>query len=358
MNHHRITTIDISTNTIIRILGVVAFIFLLLETWRILASVFLAIVIAAALEPSLRWLESHRIRRAVSVPAIYLVAFAGLAGVFYVILPGLFSEINTLSRDLPDKITSFLNTQTGEDESGGLAFIVPYVEDLLQSIQSKIGDLGGDVFVFITSIFGGVVSFFFTLVASFYLSLDRKEVERFLTEITPVSYRSHVSDLWSRIQKRLGHWLQAQFILAIFMGVSVFILLTILGSPYATTLGILAGFLEIIPFLGPLIAGVLILLFVSLGAGDPNIITGLIAVAVYVLFQQIEQNFILPTVMARVVGSNPLVILTSALIGAELLGFWGIIIAIPLVAVLGEVMRDFQSDESQTKVPQNSKPPP
>ena len=292
---HKITTIDISTSTIVRVLAIVAFIFILLKTWEILASVFLAIVIAAALEPSLRWLEGHKIRRIVSVPAIYIVAIGVFIGTFSVILPGLFSEINTLSLELPDKINSFIDSQVDRDASGeGLGLIASNVENILQNLEDTVGSLVGDISVFITAIFGGVVSLFFTIVASFYLSLDRREVERFLTDITPAAHRAYISDLWGRIQRRLGNWMQAQFIFAVFMGTSVFVMLTILGSDFALTLGILAGFLEIIPFLGPLIAALLILGLVSL---EQSIITGLIALAIYILFQQIKQYLIIPAIM-------------------------------------------------------------
>ncbi len=343
---NKLTTIDISTNTIARIIAITAFIFLLLQTWEILASIFLAIVIAAALEPSLRWLEEHKMRRIVSVPTIYLIAILIFVGTFYVILPGLFSEINTLSLELPDKINSSLDSQVDKNSHEKLGLVASNVENILQNLQDTVGSLVGDIAVFITTIFGGVVSLLFMIVASFYLSLDRREVERFLTDVTPVAHRDYISDLWGRIQKRLGNWLQAQFILAVFMGTSVFVMLTILDSSFALTLGILAGFLEIIPFLGPLIAAALIFGLISV---ETSIIAGLIALAAYIIFQQIEQNFILPTVMSRVIGSNPLVILTAALVGAELLGFWGVILAIPMVAVLGEIMRDFQVSSSVTK---------
>lgn len=327
--------IDIPTSTLLRIVAVIAAIFLVIEVWEIFASVFLAIVIAAALDPTLSWLEERKIRRIISVPIIYLLSFAITAGVFYAVVPGLFAEIETLSKDLPEKIDTFVE----DNLSGGLLgdFSLD-LDDALQNLEDNIGELSDNVFVFATTIFGGVVSLVFTIVASFYLALDRDEVRRFLMAVTPSTYHRSVGRLWTRIQKRLGYWMQAQFVIAIFMGVNVFILLTILGSPFALTLGLVAGFLEIIPFLGPLIAGALIF---GLLAVD-SLATGIIAVAVYILFQQIEQNVVIPTIMSRLVGSNPLVILVAALVGAELLGFWGVVLAVPFVAVLGEVLRDIR----------------
>ena len=335
MKGNQVTVIDISTATILRIVAFIALIFLLIEAWQIVASVFLAIVIAAALEPSLRWFESKKIKRIYSVPVIYLVAFALVVGTFYAVIPGLFFEIRDLSQDLPERIDSFVdNTFAGTVLEG----VIPNVQDMFSNVEDRLGGLGDNLFSFATTIFGGVVSMIFIVVASFWLCLDRREVNRFLTSFTPAVYRDYIGNLWGRIQRRLGHWMQAQFIIAVLMGVAVYVLLSILGSPYALTLGVVAGFLEVIPFIGPLIAGALILGLVAVD----SVVKGLIAVVIYVLFQQFEQNVIVPTIMSKVVGSNPLVILVAALIGAELLGFWGIVLAIPIVAVVSEILRDIK----------------
>lgn len=327
--------IDISTAALLRIIAVIGLVFLLIEAWQIIASVFLAIVISAALEPSLRWLETKNIKRIYSVPVIYLIAFGLIVGTFYAVIPGLFYEIGNLSQDLPERVDSFVdNTFAGTLFEG----VIPNVQDLFVNLEDRIGGLGENLFSFATTIFGGVVSLIFVVVASFWLCLDRREVHRFLTSFTPAAHRGYISNLWGRIQRRLGNWMQAQFIIAVFMGVSVFVLLTILGSPYALTLGVVAGFLEVIPFIGPLIAGGLILGLVALD----SVVKGIIAVSIYILFQQLEQNVVVPTIMSKVIGSNPLVILVAALIGAELLGFWGIVLAIPTVAVLSEILRDIK----------------
>lgn len=339
--HEPRTTIDISASTLLRVLAIVGLVVLFFAIWQILAGVFLAIVISAALEPTLRWLERHRVHRLISVPAIYLVASAMIAGIFYAIIPTLFAEVRILSQELPQRIDVFF-AELDSSTLGNFSVFVPSIEQTLVGLQGQLGAVGGDVLTFASSIFGGLVSFFFVVVISFYLSLERDAVQRFLTSFTPSDHREYVADLWRRIQRRLGRWLQAQFILAVFMGVSTFIILTVLGSPFALTLGILAGFLEIIPIIGPIVAATLMLGIVALD----SVVLALIAVAVYVLLQQVEQNLIIPAVMSRVVGLNPLIILVSVLVAAELAGMWGIVLAIPLVAILREIMRDVQQEEA------------
>lgn len=340
MTHEPHTTIDISAATLLRILAMAALVVLFLAIWQILAGVFLAIVISASLEPTLRWLERRHIHRYISVPVIYLVAGAMIAGIFYAVVPTLFAEVRTLSQELPQRVNVFFQELDGST-LGNFSVFVPSIEQTLVGLQGQLGAIGGDVLTFASSIFGGLVSFFFVVVISFYLSLEKDAVQHFLTSFTPADHREYIADLWRRIQRRLGRWLQAQFVLAVFMGVSSFIILTVLGSPFALTIGILAGFLEIIPLIGPIIAGALMLGIVSLD----SVVLGLIAVAIYILLQQIEQNLIIPAVMSRIVGLNPLIILVSVLVAAELAGMWGIVLAIPLVAVLREIIRDVQQEE-------------
>ena len=331
----QLKTIDVSTSTIFRVLTIFLLFSLFFKIWRIVASLFLSIVIAAALEPTLRWLEKYKIKRIISVPLLYLLAMGALFGVFYAILPSLFNEIFVLSQDLPQKLSSVVN-EFGSSAFGNVGFLIPALDELFVNFQSKLGAAIPDMISFVTRIFGGVLSFLLVAVFSFYLSLRKNDIENSLLAITPPPHKDYIRDLVRRMQRRTGRWLQAVFILATFMGIAVFIVLSFLGVKFALTLGLLAGILEIIPFIGPFIAG--ILLFAT--ASTQSVVLGLIAVGAYIVLQQIQQIFVVPSVMSKAIGLNPLTILLSVLIGAELAGFWGIIIAIPLAAALGELFRD------------------
>ena len=331
----QLKTIDVSTSTIFRVLTIVLLVALFFKIWTIVASLFLSIVIAAALEPTLRWLEKYKIKRIVSVPFLYLLAMGALFGVFYAILPSLFNEIFVLSQDLPQKLSSVVN-EFGSGAFGSVGFLIPALDELFVNFQSKLGAAIPDMISFVTRIFGGVLSFLLVTVFSFYLSLRKNDIENSLLAITPPPHKDYVRDLVRRMQRRTGRWLQAVFILATLMGIAVFIVLSFLGVKFALTLGLLAGILEVIPFIGPFIAGVL--LFAT--ASTQSVVLGLIAVGAYIFLQQIQQIFVVPSVMSKAIGLNPLTILLSVLIGVELAGFWGIIIAIPLAAALGELFRD------------------
>lgn len=330
-------TIEISVGTIFRIVIIVLFLVLFFAIWKILAAVFMSIVIAASIEPTVRWLERHSIHRYFSVTALYLLSLAALLGIFYAIIPSLFNEVRGLSLELPQKY-DFLFGDAGGGAHGNIGFLGPALDQFFLNFQDQLGALTPNLLTFVSSLFGGLLSFTLVIVVSFYLSLQKNGVERFLTSFTPVSHREYVGDFWHRVERRIGRWLQAQFIMGIFMGMSLFIILSLLNVKYALTLALLAAILEVIPIIGPIIVGIIMFLTISV----ESLVIALIAIGIYILLQQLQQSIVLPTVMARVVGVNPVIILISVLVGAELAGFWGIVLAIPLVAIVGEFFRDIQ----------------
>lgn len=329
-------TFDIPIIAALKVIGVLLGVFLFYKIWQIAAALFFAVVIAAALEPTWRWLEKQKIPRVVSVPGIYLLSFSALFGVFYAILPALFNEIFLLSQNLPSLINEFVQDLSRQGALGNAGFLVPALEEFLSVLQDRVGGLTSNVFGFISQIFGGILSFLLVVLFSFYLSLRRNEIEKSILSITPEKHHDHVKDLIRRIQRRTGRWMQMVVVLATFMGVAVFVMMTIMGVEFALTLGILAGVLELVPYVGPFIAGALIL-----AAGSTqSVAIGLIALGLYILLQQVEQAFIIPLVMSRTLQLSPLAILLSIVVGAELAGLWGIVISIPLVLTLREVMKD------------------
>src|SRR5205085_100322 len=134
--------------------------------------------------------------------------------------------------------------------------------------------------------------------------------------------------------------MQGQLLLAFLMGVFVYLSLMILQVPHALVLAVIAAVFEIIPVFGPTLAAVpaVIIAFVS---GGP--IFGLGIAGVYILLQQFENHLIYPLVVTRVVGVPPLLVILALIIGAELAGFLGIILAVPLAATIQELARDIES---------------
>lgn len=333
-----IKTISISAGTVLRVTAIVILALLFFAIWRILASIFLAIVVAAALEPTIKWLTSHKLHRFFAVALIYLLSITAIVAIFYAVLPNLFNEVRGLSQDLPIRYDEFFDKISDVFGGIGLGGASPSIEGLFVGLQNSFVGFAPDVVTFATSIFGGLLTFVLIIVISFYLSLQDRGVERFLLSFTPADHKEYVADFWRRVEKRLGRWLQAQFVMAVFIGLSSFLLFWLLGVKYAVTLAIIAGFLEIIPVIGPAIASIIAFGVISL----ESMVLAAITVAGLFAIQQLQQHLIIPAVMSRVVGLNPVLIIIALLVGFEIAGLWGIIMAIPLVAILGELFRDIQ----------------
>ena len=341
----KVLSINITTATIVKVAAAILGTWLFFKVWEIFAGLFLGFVIAAALEPTINWLEKQKVPRVISVPGIYILSVGALIGSFYIFLPTLFQDIFLISQTFPQQYGNFLDSLFQLGAFNNLGFLAPALDELLLNMQNRLAEIIPNLFSFISALFGGIASLALILVFSFYLLLRRKDLEKSLVSVTPEKYKDDAKLILRAVQRRIGRWLQAIFVLATFIGVATFVILSLLGVRFALTLGIVAGIFEIVPYIGPFIAGILIFL-----AGSSEAFSiGVIAVSAYILLQQIEQAVVVPTVMSRVVGFNPLFIIIFVLIGATLAGIWGIIVAVPLAAAISEVIRGINRSKERAK---------
>jgi len=339
MANGSIQTINISTSTIFRVIIILlGFIFLYLIR-DILLLVFIAIVIAAAINGPVSWLQTRRVPRLLGVIFVYLFLLLVLALMTTLIFPPLAEQIKQLATYFPDFLSKsgIGLRQWWFDYSAGANF-----QDILGQLSEKITQATRGVFSTIIDLFGGIFSAFVVLVISFYLTLQEKGIKKFLVSLTPSEHQYYLSDLIERIQVKIGSWLRAQVLLMAIIGLLTFLGLYFLGIKYALTLGLLAGLLEIIPYLGPILAAIPA---VILGFFQSPWLALLVAV-LYIVIQQLENYIIVPQVMKRSVGLNPIVIIIVMLIGAKLAGILGIILSVPLTASLAEFFRSLKEAEN------------
>ena len=331
--------LDISTSSIIRVFVVLLVIGFILAIWPILASVFFAAVIASALEPAVRLLTRIGVPRVLTAFILYAVGFLIFASVFYAVLPTLVSEVRQLSSDLPQKYSAFIKSIEQILGTTGISINVQdQIRTFFENIQSGISESVSNIFGFTSNVFGGLISALFVLVISFYLVLQKDGIEHFLKSFIPAAHQEYAMNLWQRIQARLGRWFQSQLLLGIFIGTFLFLGLWLMGVKYALTIAFMAGVLEIIPVIGPMIAG--ITAFALISFQSPALALG--AILVYLLIEQIQQHLFVPIIVSKAIGLSPIVILVALLVAGKLLGFWGILLAIPLAVTIGEIVRDFR----------------
>ncbi|MFA6095862.1 MAG: AI-2E family transporter, partial [Candidatus Paceibacterota bacterium] len=275
MEFPRNANIEISSATIIKTLAFLLVAWLLFILKDIVLVVLTAVVIASSVEPPVQWLIRRGISRVFSVALVYVLLGLILAGVVYTFIPLLLRDTSEFLASVPTYIdnVSLWNplgaeqAEQGKIAAQGLAEgieqsrsvvqttassdsvqgIVTSINDTLSRTSSGFVQLAG-------SIFGGVLGFVLIAVLSFYLTVQEDGVEKFLRIVTPLSKERYVIDLWKRTQKKIGLWMQGQLVLAILVGVLVYLGLTVLGVRNALLFAALAALLEIIPLFGPIIA--------------------------------------------------------------------------------------------------------
>lgn len=339
MLNHKGKNINISINsgTIIRVIlfGILLW---FLYVLRDLVGVLLAsVVIASAIEPATRWFEKHRIPRTLGVLVVYLSVFVLIGAVFYFVLPPVISDLSGLASSIPQYLerpfessgfSSFFSSLPG---SISLA-----LSEVADSIKGSIDEITSGFFQGLSVVFGGAFSFILIIIISFYLSVQKYGIENFLRVITPSINEEYVLGLWKRTQRKIGLWLQGQILLGVLVGVLVYLGLTILGVKYALVLALLAALFELIPIFGSILAAI-----PAIGIAFLDSVTlGLMVLALYVIIQQFENNLIYPLVVKKVVGIPPLLTILSLIVGVQLAGFFGALLAIPVAAALMEFTRD------------------
>ncbi len=327
--------IEISTMTFLRFfLIALSFIFIFLVR-DILLMLLVAIVIAAAVSRPAEWLERHRIPRLLAVLFIYFILFGVIILVLYCLIPSLVHETKQLSVDFPyylnriDALKNWLHSQYGQEIS------INFYE-LFYRLSRYLTQASRNIFNVTFNFFGSVFSSFIILVISFYLAVRERGAKHFLVSLTPKQHQEYVGKLLSRIEKKMSQWVVAQLILMLFVGFLTYIGLKVLDIKFALTLALIAGVLELVPYIGPVISTIPAVFIAFL----QNPILALWVIFLYILVQQIENHFLVPQIMKKAVGLNPVIVIIVILVGGKLAGILGVILAVPMAATFAEFLKD------------------
>lgn len=333
---------DISWRTLWRVLFFLALVVALVLSFDVLLALFLAIVISSGVEFIVSFLERRGLPRTLGVVLVFLMAAVIVISIFSVVLPVLIVDINTvLNTTLEELSRDPLWGQIVGREAADTA------SELLGKISQTIWSGNAAPLRIVSQFFGGVVLAVSIMVISFYLSLSRDGVERFLRFILPVDYEATVLRIYDRSRRRIGLWFRSQLFLSVIIGFTVFITLSILGVRYAALLALLAAVFELVPYVGPILAGSAAVLTALLS----SVWLALYTLLAFVLIQQLENHVLVPLVMGRGVGMHPVVVIVALLVGAKIGGVLGIIAAVPAAVVLQETVEDWAGKKKSLSLP-------
>lgn len=304
--------VDISHKTIIFITLFILSLWIIYLIRDLLITLFVAVIFVSALSPIVNFFVKLRLPKVLSIAMTYIIIISVLTGFLIIIIPSLVEQSNRLIVASPPLITQF--------------FSVVNIDKSL--LSSELTALSKNLFSITLSVFDNLLTIVFLLVITFYMLLEKNSLESRIASLFK-NREEQVKKSIVKIEEKLGAWLQGQLVLSLLVGILSYIGLTILNIPYALPLALIAGVMEVVPVIGPIISAIPAIVI----ALTISPLLSVIVAAMYLIIQQLENSLIVPQVMKRAVGLNPLIVILAIAIGSRLLGISGALLAVPIAVV-------------------------
>ena len=314
--------IEISSKTIVFTIFFLLLLKLLSLAYYILFSLFIAFIIMSAVKPLVEQLERLKFPRPIAAILVFFTLFFLIGYGFYWFFPPLIHEFLIFSKNLPLILQK----------------VIPNLNNVVNfsSLTQYLPNMTNQLFNLIKSVFNNAVFVISTIFFSFYFVLEERFIKKLLINFFEEKKAEQIENIFNKVEKRLQAWFWGQLILMFVVGILTFVGLTAIGVKYALFLAIVAGLLEIVPNLGPVLSTVPAVVVAS----SQSYFLGLSTVALYFIVQQLENNLIVPLVMKKTVGLNPIITLVALLIGGELGGVLGVVLAIPFTLFIEVVLME------------------
>jgi predicted PurR-regulated permease PerM len=319
----KIYKIEISAKTIVFTILFLVFLNLLWIVKELIFSFFIAFMVMSALNPLVSFLEKKRIPRALTTLSSFLIIISLISYLFYWVIPPVIKETTLLFKNLPKIIESF----------------VPDSSVILENdfFTRSIPNITSNAFQFLRNVVSNVIFVISTIFFSFYFLIEENALRKFFTGFFDKTTAIKALNILDRTEKRLRSWFWGQLILMLVIGIITFIGLTLLNVKYALSLSLIAGLLEAVPILGPIISTIPAFII----ALSDSTFLGVAVIALFFVIQQLENQVLVPYVMRRAVGLNPIITLTALIVGGKVGGFLGILIAIPVTVFIETIVVEY-----------------
>lgn len=317
-------------NQIILALLIIGIAWFLFEIKSILISLFIAVIISSTLNPIAEKLEKKGVHRTVSIIVLYLLFTVAVVLLIIPLLPFISIQGQSLAANFPTYVSQ-VNFALGTPISNN---------DLDSLISAELNLFGKNIISSSTKILGGLLTAISTIVISFYLSLEHAKLKKGLISLVPQGKKNLIEKIVNESEAKLGSWVRGQFILCLFIGILTYIALRLLGVEYALVLAIIAGILEIIPTVGPIISAVPAVI-VALSVSPVSAVG---VISAYLLIQQAENHLLVPKIMNTAVGLSPIVIIIAVVTGSQLMGIPGALLAIPFITVVSVIISNLRGN--------------
>lgn len=330
-------TVSISLRTIAIVLGIWIALWIVRELTSTLLIFAVAILLAAVVDRPVAALERRNVPRGLAILVMFVIVLGVIAGLVAVLIPLVSDEITALQANL-DTYQAQFNDLLGRYN---IHLRGTSTDDVFTRISDHLAVVADDVASITLGVGRTAIAIFATIVMAFMLAGTPTIGTNFASRFLDDDQHARLTRVSTDIQKRIAGWARGQVLVAASFGVLFGIALKIIGMPYAATLGLTAGVLEIVPYLGGAITLVLAIA-IALTISFPTVIGVIIA---YTILINIESHILAPKLVGDAVGLPPVVVLGALLIGLEAEGIVGVLLAVPLALIISAIIDEFWPDK-------------
>jgi predicted PurR-regulated permease PerM len=320
------------------VLATALLLLLVMQIRRVLTWAVIALFFAVALYPAVNWVERHvpPRRRMVATLLVFLTALLTLAGLVTMFAIPLAREATQLADRLPELIEDAKN---GRGPLGDLVTrfrIDEYIERNNAQLRGTLTGLSGPVLSFVRAAAETIIGIITIFVLAYLMVLEGPIVVRSGLQLLPADRAERVARVGADCAKTITGYLSGNLLISVICGSLTYVTLLLLGVPFAGLIALFVAVADLIPLIGATLGAAV----AAAVAFTQSLTTGVIVIVFFVLYQQFENHVLQPLILSRTVRLNPLTVLLSILIGVELAGFLGALLAIPVAGVIQVVVRD------------------
>ncbi len=353
-------SIDSIVKATFAVLGVIGFAYLLYYLKDVIIIFAVALFLSAVFNPAVDKLEKYRIPRPLGIILMYIVVLGVITVIFTSLVPIIASQVSDLAGRVKDYVQTIVS---GEDaDSWFIQRLQPFANQIWQNVDStqilngltsglkeigsKLTSFAGNAIGAIFVIFNGLFNLVLVLILTFFMVVNKKHSSNFFHSLFPRKYSGYISQKTKEVSVKIGEWVRGQVLLALAMAFLTFVVFSLIGLNYALTLAMVSALAEFIPYLGPLIT----FLSAALIALNQDPIMLLWLIPAYGVIQFLEGNIMVPLIVGRSVGLNPIIVLFALLSGATIglklggslaLGLVGMIIAVPVANIISIFVAEY-----------------
>ncbi|MEX1052252.1 MAG: AI-2E family transporter [Patescibacteria group bacterium] len=319
----KVYKIEISAKTIVFTILFLVFLNLVWIVRELIFSFFIAYIVMSALNPWISFLQRKKIPRPLSTLVTFIVIFGLVGYLFFYLIPIVAKETTLLFSNLPKIIESY----------------IPDSKSFLENdfFKTNLPNITNNTLQFLRNVLSNVIFVISTIFFSLYFLIEENALRKFFTRFFDKEGAYKALNILDNTEKRLRHWFWGQLVLMLVIGLLVYIGLTLLNVRFALPLALIAGLLEIVPIIGPIISTIPAFII----AISDSTFSGIAIIALYFVIQQAENQVIVPYIMRKAVGLNPIVTLAALIIGGRVGGFLGVLIAIPVTLFIETIVTEY-----------------